>query len=282
MAEAVDDAALAASRLQMVKYSDVGSFALLVFDYLLTLNLEVSLVWPSRWSISKILFILSRYLVFCEVAPGLYYILAPHVDQRHCFVINAALIIGRLVGIAIAEAMLLLRTYALSGREKNVLVVFGIIYTLGVSTSLVTLSLFIHSSEYSETPLGLPGCDLSGGQFIFVGIPFMIIVVNELAMMGYSLWLGVKSYRHSRNPLVITLYRDGIAYFVFLTVASSLNLVILIAGPPHMQDLLNNLLRVLHAIFSCRILLHVREAERRRHETAYQQELVSDVYFASI
>ncbi|KAJ7115346.1 hypothetical protein C8R44DRAFT_223241 [Mycena epipterygia] len=210
-------AALAASRLQIVKYADIGSIAILFFDYFLTLNLEATLVWPSRLSISKVLFLVSRYLPFLEVPLSAYYIFAPNASMSHCFAVNSAIIMTRLVGIAIAEAILLLRTFALSGQQLRILYVFGAIYTLGVSTSIITLSLFIKGSQYDVPPLNLPGCDLAGGSFILVGIPFIIIVLNEMALMGYTLYLGVKTYRHSHSLLVTTLYQDGIIYFVFLT-----------------------------------------------------------------
>ncbi|KAJ7872686.1 hypothetical protein B0H13DRAFT_2349342 [Mycena leptocephala] len=206
--EVLERTVLAASRIQIVKYCHVGAIAILFFDYLLTLHMETTLVWPSRWSISKVLFMLSRYLPFVEVPLSLY---------------------------------------------------------------------------YDSPPLDLPGCDLIGGQFILVGIPFIIVVLNEVALMSYTMWIGFRAYRHSRNPLVVTLYRDGIMYFVFLSAGSLLNLVILVAGPAHTQDLLNGLLRVVHSIFSCRILLHVREAERRRQEEQQvpDLDLGSELSFAT-
>ncbi|KAJ6605403.1 hypothetical protein DFH09DRAFT_1121327 [Mycena vulgaris] len=278
----MEAAALAASRLQMVKYAGIASSAILFFDYLLTFDLEMALIWPSRWSISKILFLLSRYLVFVEVPLGYYYVFVSDTSLKHCKIINSTVIMTRLAGIAIAEAILLLRTYAISGRERRVLNVFGSIYAIGVSTSIITLSLFIGSSKYAVPPLHLPGCDLAGGRFIFVGIPFIIIVLNESALMSYTIWIGIKTYRHTRNPLIVTMYRDGIIYFAFLSVGSLINLLILVAGPAHMQDLLNSLLRILHSIFSCRILLHVREAERRRTETMQLDDLTSDLHFATL
>ncbi|KAJ6608855.1 hypothetical protein B0H10DRAFT_513853 [Mycena sp. CBHHK59/15] len=229
----MEEAALKSSRLQLVKYADVASIVILFFDYMLTFNLEVSLIWPSRLSISKILFFLTRYLPFLEVPLIFYYVLAPSVPPRICFAINSTLIMANLFGIAIAEAILLLRTFALSGRKRKVLTVFGTIYGLGVSSSVVCLSIFIRSSTYGPPPLPfVPGCHLTGGTFLLVGIPFVIVVLNEAALMGYTLWIGVKAYLHSRNPIVVTLFRDGIVYFAFLCLGSIVNLVILLAGRP--------------------------------------------------
>ncbi|KAK7007875.1 hypothetical protein R3P38DRAFT_1622096 [Favolaschia claudopus] len=284
-----DPAAVAASNLQLVKVAgtlfsvnisafefSVASIALLVFDYLLTLNLEITLVWPRRWSISKILFMLSRYLPFAEVPISLYYIFSVNPSLTACKIVNSALIIARLSGISLAEAILVLRTYAVSGQNPRILRIFGSVWAVGVTTSLVTLSLFIRSSKYAITPLNLQGCDLAGGTFILVGIPFIILVLNEHLLMIYTLWVGLKTYRHSRNPLIVTLYVDGIMYFVFLSGWSIANLITLIAGPAHSQDLLNGLVRVLHAALSCRIILHVRQAdEKRREMPSNEEEIVS-------
>jgi len=271
--EALEGLALAASRLQMVKYSDLASIAILFFDYFLTLNLEVTFVWPRAWSISKVLFVLSRYLPFVEVPLIFYYVFALNPGVTSCRIINSTVIVARLVGIALAEAILVLRTYALSGRNPRILRIFGTLFAFGVSTSIITLSIFIHGSKYDVPPFHLPGCDLTGGTFILVGIPFIIIVLNELVLMTYTMWIGLKTYRQSHSPLVVALYVDGIMYFVFLSVGSILNLIILVAGPPHTQDLLNSFLRVLHAVFSCRIILHVRQADHRRQELANEEVL---------
>ncbi|KAK7065080.1 hypothetical protein R3P38DRAFT_2490995, partial [Favolaschia claudopus] len=262
------------------------------FDYLLTLNLEITLVWPRRWSISKILFMLSRYLPFAEVPLLLYYIFSVNPSLMACKIVNSALIIARLSGISLAEAILVLRTYAVSGQNARILRIFGSVWAVGVTTSLVTLSLFIRSSKcksyplfHAITPLNLQGCDLAGGTFILVGIPFIILVLNELLLMIYTLWVGLKTYRHSRNPLVVTLYVDGMMYFVFLSGSSSppplgwsiANLITLIAGPAHSQDLLNGLVRVLHAALSCRIILHVRQADQKRREMPSNEEEIGSL-----
>ncbi|KAJ7088442.1 hypothetical protein B0H15DRAFT_1022453 [Mycena belliarum] len=240
MASLVDsEEALAASRIQIVKYVAVASNAILFFDYALTLHLEVTLVWPSRWTLSKVFFLLARYLPFLEFPGVLYYVFKTDATLKPCAIINASVIMTRVLGVAVAE--------------DNV------------------------------PPLNLPGCNLSGGTFIFVGIPFIIVVLNELVLMIYTLWLGFKAYRHSHNPLIITLYRDGIVYFAFLSIGSVINLTNLISGPPYLKDLFNDLLRILHSVFACRIVLHVREAERRRHGETYLEGMIlhSDVQFAT-
>ncbi|KXN91750.1 hypothetical protein AN958_04752 [Leucoagaricus sp. SymC.cos] len=38
-----------------------------ILDWLLSLNLEVSLIWESRWNVLKVLYLLARYLPFVDV-----------------------------------------------------------------------------------------------------------------------------------------------------------------------------------------------------------------------
>lgn len=54
-----------------------------------------------------------------------------------------------------------------------------------------------------------------------------VIVVFTLTM-----WMGIQKYRHSRNPLVAVLYRDGILYFALIFGGSRVPLI-----PPPVLDL---------------------------------------------
>lgn len=38
-----------------------SGYGLLVFDYLLTLSDEIAYIWPSRWSLVKIIYLANRY-----------------------------------------------------------------------------------------------------------------------------------------------------------------------------------------------------------------------------
>jgi len=44
----------------------VASSAMFIWDYILTLGLEVDLVWKSKWNFMKGLYLLQRYLPFID------------------------------------------------------------------------------------------------------------------------------------------------------------------------------------------------------------------------
>ncbi|KAJ7726574.1 hypothetical protein DFH07DRAFT_852729, partial [Mycena maculata] len=257
-----------------------ASTTILFFDYFLTLALEVSLIWPSKWSLTKILYFLSRYMPFIDVPVNIYY-LTPSVSLPHCAQLNTAIATGNVFGIAVAEAIFVLRTYALSGRRRKVLFIFGTLYSLCVVAAGTMVGSFLRNMIYSPPPPGIPGCNLTGGPFILVGLSFIIVLLNETALMIYTLWIWYKTYRHTESPILATLYRDGISYYVFICLGSAANVAILIAAQPELRELLNTFLRVLHSILSTRALLNVREIENKRLEMSLQVDTGTDIHFAS-
>ncbi|KAK7472341.1 hypothetical protein VKT23_000460 [Stygiomarasmius scandens] len=242
---------------------NVASITILVYDYLLTLEREIVLVWNGHWGAIKILYILSRFPPFFDVPLVLYYSLAPNIPLERCHPIYSVASWFTIYGIVIAEAILMKRTVALWGVDKRVsrgLLVLMIAITIPCA---ILLALFLQTIKYGLPPLPtVTGCyPTEGGVIIFVD--FILLILYESIMLGLTMWVGVKRFRHSRNPLVVTLYRDGIYYFVYTFVISLGNIIVLVAGPPELLDLLNTFQRVMHSILSTRVILHVRIADER-------------------
>lgn len=53
--------------LQADRCSKVAATAILIFDYLITFNSELTLIWPTPLTYTKVLFLLTRYLPFIEI-----------------------------------------------------------------------------------------------------------------------------------------------------------------------------------------------------------------------
>ncbi|KAJ7284673.1 hypothetical protein C8J57DRAFT_699445 [Mycena rebaudengoi] len=265
--------------LQQVKYMNMASITILVFDYLLAFELEVSLIWGSEWSITKIIFICSRYSPFLDVPLILWYSLGPSLNSKHCHILYSLISWATVFGISMAEAILLLRTYALMGRERRILSALVLQYAIVAFTTIVVLTLFLKSMKFGPPPLpSVVGCYMTDGSLIIV-VPFILLVFNETVLMIGTLWVGVVEYRHFHNPFIQILYRDGITYFIFLFVLSAANLSILIWGPVELVDLFNTFLRVMHSVLSSRIVLHVRDTDRMRAASREEVALGSAVQF---
>ncbi|KAF7349904.1 hypothetical protein MVEN_01291100 [Mycena venus] len=197
-------------------------------------------------------------------------LLRPNITVDDCFSLNVAVTSMSVFGIAIGELILVVRTYVLSGCEHMVLMVLGIIYLIGAFATLILIGLYLHIGP----PLlaAIPGCNETSGNFILIGVCFIIVLLNETVLMSYTLWLGYRKYRHFRSPLIVTLYQDGFTYFVFLFLGSAANFTILLAGEGELQDLLNKFLRIMHSVLSARVLLSIRGVERKRAEESLRMQ----------
>ncbi|KAF7367472.1 hypothetical protein MSAN_00810100 [Mycena sanguinolenta] len=250
--------------LAMLQYMDVASVAILVFDYALTFELEVSLIWRSEWSLPKVLFLLSRYSTVFDVPLVLYFGITPVISVQRCYKLHAAITWGTVFGIYVAQAILILRTYALSDRRRSVLITFISIWVASLSATIVIIALFVKSSIYLP---GITGCFLAVVDRAYIVPPYAIVLMYDTVIMAYTLYLGIRHYRHSmRTPLLVTLYRDGITYYLFLLIISLLNLFMLLNAygtSPSKQalaQLFNTFLRVMHSVLSTRIILQIRAA----------------------
>ncbi|KAJ7248152.1 hypothetical protein B0H12DRAFT_727403 [Mycena haematopus] len=221
--------ALLASRLRTVNCMHVVNITIWLFDYALTFGDEM---WTSKWSISKVLFFCSRYSPAFDVPVLMYYSMVSNLSFKYCSQLHAASSWGTVFGLAVAEAILILRTYALSGRRRNVLIFFTTLWAIAITSSIILLEFFLLSATYGPPPSpDIAGCNLTGGDAVFAGIPFIIVLLLDTTIMAYTLWIGLKNYRHSRNPLILALYRDGVSYYLVLCVISAANVATLLQAP---------------------------------------------------
>ncbi|KAF8476521.1 hypothetical protein JB92DRAFT_3050245 [Gautieria morchelliformis] len=217
----------------------VASIVILIYDYLLTIKLELEFVWGTPWNVGKILYLLTRYTVFVDSLMLAYFHFA-----------RGQSVSPRTPGTNILRLVVLIfRTWAIWGRSRKV--AFGlpillviVVVPLGYLTRIGLTSI----SFAGVTRLPIPNrqsCFLTGNDSVTFLWDYVIIVSFETVILVLTLVQGVQHYRHTTSSLVSTLYADGILYYVYLLMLSIANVV--------MQ-------RVFHAILPGRILLHLKMA----------------------
>ncbi|RXW12101.1 hypothetical protein EST38_g13753 [Candolleomyces aberdarensis] len=88
---------------------------LAVVDWISTLPFEIGVIWPTKWSLVKVLYILNRYFL-ADVLFYYLYFMVPNVETcRISFIVSGVI---TLIGIALAEAVIFIRLYALSGQSR--------------------------------------------------------------------------------------------------------------------------------------------------------------------
>jgi len=132
-------------------YVYINAVALFIYDYSLTLHLEIKLIWNSRWTYTKIAFLLVRYLGFGYSLLVTYAQFHPNISAETCQVMYATISWLLLVHTMLAESILAIRTWAVWERNRLV----GIILAIAVSTYLFVqcplLHKFLHAVECAST-----------------------------------------------------------------------------------------------------------------------------------
>ncbi|KAF9000130.1 hypothetical protein BDQ17DRAFT_1360147 [Cyathus striatus] len=226
-----------------------SSLALLYYDYFLTLGREIKYIWFRKIRLSTLLYVFCRYAMLANVI----FVLALTKNCNAAYQLSSALsVLGR------AAIMLVwgMRTYAVFGRSRIVVAIFG------------TLGLFV----FILAALHVPHVSCNGSTTNLVSA---FTVVFEVLLTGFTTFRGIQALRaggpwkNQRDGLVFMILEQGIIYR-FVTGFTTTALVLNYAASPgsFLQKLLNGLTIPISGLMTARFLLHLREWEGRRLATS--------------
>ncbi|TDL25230.1 hypothetical protein BD410DRAFT_632024 [Rickenella mellea] len=248
------------SYLHISQYATVAAVALVIWDYFILLPEEVALVWPARWNLSKFLFMVNRYLVFVDTAL-LVYVLILGDDATVCEITFKASGAITLTGFLVSESILFLRAYAVWGSHftKHFAVVLCLFLGMNVSCYWVLVKYLGGVSSTGPPAVGITGCTLNFRNRL-VWINFVTGAMFESLCTFLLIVKTVQNSRFFRSPLMRVMFRDGIAYFVYMFIASIANVIVLLAAPAEINGFLIVVERVLYSVLCSRIILNIRGA----------------------
>ncbi|KAF8154956.1 hypothetical protein B0H34DRAFT_546227 [Crassisporium funariophilum] len=248
-----------------------------LYDYLLTLSMEIDLVWTSRWNLMKTLYLVQRYLPFVDtVWLVLHHQLGANLSTSTCTQLYTGSGWGMIVGIASSELILTLRAWAVWRRDRNLGIFLFSLYTLCWAANFVLVYFFIKSIRFGKAPIPhFSGCFVVGAdQILFV--VWVILMIWDALVLVLIMIPGYQSYRYGgHSALYDAVYRDGAVYYLYIFVLSTINIVVIKMLPTAYQHLLtsyvsptyiirlvmltrDSLERCLHSVLASRILLHIR------------------------
>ncbi|KAF9444845.1 hypothetical protein P691DRAFT_763043 [Macrolepiota fuliginosa MF-IS2] len=212
------------SQLRVTSYVKVGIITLLVCEHVGTLPREVNLIWKSRWSAVKILFLISRYMPYIWTVVELghsIWLLDGSPGGNRCSQLLVPLIwIKTFIRIS-AEAFFCLEAYAICHRRRTVLILFctaasAIIIARIVVNALDTL--FVNNNVPSPT-----GCAVAVRSPDDVLIPESYGTVNFasgvtcctilLLCIIFARWQQYK-YRINMTPMISKIYQGALLFYL--------------------------------------------------------------------
>ncbi|KDR86026.1 hypothetical protein GALMADRAFT_235231 [Galerina marginata CBS 339.88] len=218
----VEDVLFNLRGIQTARYARLASNAIIFYDQLITLDLEVNSIWKSRWTFAKILFLVNRYYGLASAIFNTYAFFAPRFsDKASVICVEFYLWEGwtGLVGCMLADMILQMRIYALYTKNKRVtslmmgffVVCFTVsAWVMGSSLKgLTAASTQIINGQFCVSPLIPP-------HFYIFWIPMLAF---EFLLCSLAVIRAYESYSASSNPvfsgqrLFTILIRDSLVYF---------------------------------------------------------------------
>ncbi|THH05143.1 hypothetical protein EW146_g9984 [Bondarzewia mesenterica] len=135
------------------------------------------------------------------------------------------------IGTLISEAILMLRTYAIWNRERWVQIVLISTVVLVFPPAITVTWLEVTSLEYVPMPSpDLPGCRLGKASRIIYAA-YVLLMLSETMIVTLTGVRAVQHLRATRSPTVVTLYRDGVLFYVYLFIITLLNVIVPAVAP---------------------------------------------------
>ncbi|KAI0665503.1 hypothetical protein C8Q78DRAFT_1083860 [Trametes maxima] len=265
----------------------VSTTVILIYDWLLTHDMEVHLVWSSRKNLTSILYLLGRYIKPLSNIMGIVW--AFPISYQTCYVAEAATFLPGVVWAAFSAV----RAYAFSGRSKWIA---AVVFCLSVFPAFLDL----YSDIVYNEPFNFPdpiGCRIQYKHLNFSLLNFFVIgeqwlrslkarrwnalfsapyvgrggvIVADCIVIGFMLkatGLPLCPFRRlappSRRPLLDTIYRSGTLAFCVLLCLNVVSLLLskLVTQPTVPASLLYQYFRdTITSIIISRLLLNILAA----------------------
>ncbi|TFK20546.1 hypothetical protein FA15DRAFT_673391 [Coprinopsis marcescibilis] len=242
----------------------LACWVILLLEYLDTFRLEVELIWPAKWGLVKLLYVLDRFLPFVILPFVGFYNITANPSSDFCRILFAIPCMGIIACIFIAEAILYLRVFALSGRSRTILVVILINGIVVVATCCALLARYIALATWDiPRPPGVSGCKgtFTDGKLVMIG--YGTTLYSGILVAVLCVYFGIRLYWSRRPGRIITIfYRDGTMYFIALSVMSITNVVIAANLPTGFRFLMAPFQGVLTSSLSIRMVLRLRQGAR--------------------
>ncbi|KAG8946300.1 hypothetical protein FRC04_011930 [Tulasnella sp. 424] len=271
MSAAVPDPALAAFLKEAAYYIRASQiifcafYAVCLWDWLVSLKREYRLIWQSKWSVIKVLYLLCRYWVLFVIPYVLWCFTQDH-SLETCMKIYKSPVALAMWNQLWAEGVLLVRTFAFLGNKKTILIPL-----LVLLAGVVSYQLYVDNTQMTL----LPFLDPSGGPCFptvrYVGSPhimlfFVFPLLYDTLVTGLTLWRALQLRRQSGgqgSPLLKTFVSEGLWYFVLISAANLCNAIFYWQPKQVMSALLIPLSVMFPDVLACRMILSLRERGMR-------------------
>lgn len=247
--------------LQAGKYAAVATLSVVVWDWLSCLSVEYRVIWRSRWSWGKLLYILSRYIgiMSCAFTVGT---VMSETNEAACMALAPVTVLVAYLCIFASETILALRVAALWGNDRRIVIGLTLLLVLNAAALVASIGMGWVASSLPPFLGGcLPAPRPNRSLAIIVtcwastGATDLVLFVLMLAktLRGY--------YTDAHLPgggLGKLLLRDGCVYFFSIFATNLVNIILFLIMPANAFEISGILVIGITSVTCCRGFLNLR------------------------
>ncbi|KAI5121192.1 hypothetical protein M0805_005993 [Coniferiporia weirii] len=295
---------LMAQALWYGRLCTVSSSAIIVYEHLITLSDEVRLIWHSRWSAGKVLFLISRYynvfqvlfntcILYSSTITARLFVSPPFSEMAlsadllalSCFVFFRCFVwlrwqaVSGILVYGVTEIILMLRLYAMYSSSKKVVALMATGFTAVIIAEIIIL---VFSTRAQIGPVNAdPHQELSMSKCIqtdtwplsyLYWVPFLAF---ETLLFALALFKGAQSVRDHELHIGLgssralkaleVLIRDSILYFMLIFAIYLTNVLAWTIDDGRIGEIPVSLAVAISTVMAQRLLLNIRaNFEQRR------------------
>lgn len=255
-------------KYQASNYIHVACIALVVFDHLDTLPLEVEYAWSSPLTIVNTLYYITRYSLFIDSAIVAYRQFAPNLNPERCRISMWILAFEYCTSVWVGEAILGLKVWSVWLRDWRLTLAMPIAFAALSVPGMIGLFRYLKSVRFdASTPFPrIVSCPIASEN---TDISWNMVGVTIWTFLMFILLLipAIREYksRGSSSKFVKMVYREGMMYYFYFFIFSSGSLLVEYKGPPGAYvGIISFPARFFQVAALSRILLHTRQQASRR------------------
>ncbi|KAI0049202.1 hypothetical protein FA95DRAFT_1557145 [Auriscalpium vulgare] len=215
-----------------VRYSALSAAMLGFWEYAITFDQEVELVWKSPWTKGKILFLAIRYYSIAAAIDA-------HLFEGKFWVIWQGGLNGLIVNVAIAQGILVMRVRALynNSRTINIILYGSLLLTMGATASIMGYAIGTAPIAVLEFPPYVT-CTI-GTVPMYLSTYFIPIFMLETLLAGLAVYKWLKDvgmrvtspWQGFGPKLLYVLVRDSVLYFFAMSALYTFNIILWRTNP---------------------------------------------------
>jgi len=237
------------------------SLVLVVYDYILTFNDEVTFLWNGKLNWARVLFFLCRYWPGMNLVLDNVVLAWNHPPSRVCFIWYNWIIYSGVVSRLVVAMILLLRIHAIYEQNKRLILGLSFFLSLALVTEVVIAG--VASAQLQSIPLpdGFSGCaptNIPPYAWSF-WLPMMLFEFS-LVLLVVVKWIRLSRSGVSAQNMMLILLRDSVIFFGAALAVILTNCIIWAKQDLSLFAAFPSALFAVQSILGCRMLLNIQQA----------------------